>query len=351
MSVDQNIENLTMNITELSKNLRQSLSSLRGAVEDISKHTEAIKRELTDNEVTVASAQTQAASAPQQMPRAQPLQATPAPPQHLPQTSRESTVAVAAPMVAEPAVAVAAPMVAEPAVAVAAPMAKPQSRPTVAIDSEKLSDLKATAGRKFRSARRKVDAFAENVSQNQDDSSTNQALQLKAKILSKKQNVIIIGAIAAAVIIALILFVPFFRWVFLVGAVGWLVFAFIKKANKVMPIAVSVIALALVLFIPSDGVGGGGGTTTAGNMATGGNTVNTSTTVAGNTPTSATTSGRNFSTLEGVEAYFNAKYPNAIQVRVTHIPNVNAFRVLIIRLEGNVNYWAYPDGEYNWTLR
>lgn len=76
--------------------------------------------------------------------------------------------------------------------------------------------------------------------------------------ISNKQ-AYIIGAVFLVVVIVLLIFIPFLRWILLFGALGWLVFAFIKKANKAAPIIVSVIALSLLIFLPSGNSGGGGG--------------------------------------------------------------------------------------------
>ena len=188
--------------------------------------------------------------------------------------------------------------------------------------SETIANIKTTAGSQIDTAARKTSELVDILPDNISSSET--AAKVKEKLQgSNSRTYMIIGAICLIAAVALILFVPFVRWIVLILALGWVGFSFYKKANKVLPIAAAVIALALIIVLPSGGaVGSGGGS-------------------SGRSTSSSSTSDLDFSTREKVQAYFEMQYPQAYQVTIAphaargydyHV-NVNIVGRDIIRLD------------------
>lgn len=250
MAVGHKIDNVVLKISGLNESLRNDLNSLSNAVAEISELTENLRHELiSSEEIAYMQAGTEAFSS-KDAPLSENIEYITTQAfidEETPSSTSENKI--------DNMMKKASGLKLNDAVSKISKLA--ENVQSEVNSSETIFNLKVSAGNKIGAVAKRVDEFAENVSQSQGDESTDQATTLKAKLLSKKSNIYIIGAIIAAVAIALVLFVPFFRWVFLIGAAGWLGYAFFKKSNKVLPIIVLVIAVALVIFIPSDGIGGG----------------------------------------------------------------------------------------------
>jgi hypothetical protein len=124
--------------------------------------------------------------------------------------------------------------------------------------SETIANIKATASTQIDTAAKKASVLVDILPDNISNSET--VATAKEKLHGRNSRVyIIIGALCLIAAVALIIFVPFIRWIVLVLTLGWVGFSFYKKSSKVLPIVAAVIALALIIVLPSGGGAGRGG--------------------------------------------------------------------------------------------
>lgn len=224
--------------------------------------------------------------------------------------------------------------------------------------SETIDNLKTSAGSGIDSAAKKVSELVDILPDNIGSSKV--AVKIKSKLQGKKSRTyFLIGAFGLIVAILLLLYVPVLRWIILIGALGWLGLCVYKKpipigkyeikvnTNKIVPIIASVIAIALILALPS---GSGAGSIGSSVRNTGSGTASQSSNTAGSQ--TGSTSSFDFSNAADVTAYFEQLFPNARNmgrpfetVRLYGGDRLNGFAINVTNPgEVTVTYFVTHDG-------